>query len=304
MYDLKSIKNKSTLLISADNNVKNLVNNYKIKYDKLINLEFNTTDEYLNELVETINNKELKIILYSNTHFFGKILPYLKKNIVVSWIYSNSIANLASPYNYFWFKTIFDYYNRKIISKIIVLDEELFKILDKQSIPTDLLKLNIKSNKTKKSKFSNYNTIGIIATDYDVYDNIYNQLSACTFFQEYTIKLLNPMIVTKKFCERFNIKYEVCNSFDDIIKNNYINLYCSFSNTEFSYFIKSMDMGIPCILGNTNLLNDNNTLKEMLVLKSDDDINEITEKIKNIKNNYNLIMKEYKKWRTKYEKNN
>jgi len=302
MCDLKNIKNQSTLLISADNNVQDVINNYNIKYDEIIDLEFDTSDEFLKELVENINNKELKIILYSNTHFFGKILPYLKSNVTVSWIYPNSIANFSSMYNYLWFKTIFDYYNRKILSKIIVIDEELFNILNKQSIPVELLKLNLKNGKTKKYKFSNSNTIGIISIDYDVYDNIYNQLSACTFLKNSIVKLFNPMSVTKKFCERFNIKYEVYNTLDDVIKDNFVNLYCSFSNINPIYFINSMDIGIPCILGNTNLLNDNDILKDLLVLKSDDDINEITEKINNIKNNYNLIMKEYKKWRDKYEK--
>ena len=50
-------------------------------------------------------------------------------------------------------------------------------------------------------------------------------------------------------------------------------------------FLISMDAGIPCIIGNTHLLDNDEKLKKMLVLDSDDDVNEICEKIDNVLEN-------------------
>ena len=91
-------------------------------------------------------------------------------------------------------------------------------------------------------------------------------------------------------------------SLDNVIKDNYVNLYCKFTNIDPSYFFKSMDLGIPCIMGNTDILDNNKILKDLLVLKSDDDVNEIAEKINNIKENYELIFKKYHEFKNKYIK--
>ena len=63
-----------------------------------------------------------------------------------------------------------------------------------------------------------------------------------------------------------------------------------------------MDRGIPCIVGNTDFFDKNEILKKYLVVKSDDDINEIKEKILLVKKNKSIIMKEYKEFRKKYKK--
>ena len=52
---------------------------------------------------------------------------------------------------------------------------------------------------------------------------------------------------------------------------------------------------MPVIVGNTDFYDNNKYLKEHLVVKSDDDVNEISEKINFVKTNYKKIMEEYSK---------
>ena len=59
-------------------------------------------------------------------------------------------------------------------------------------------------------------------------------------------------------------------------------------------------MGIPCVLGNTDIFDKYPKLKKFLVLKSDDDISEIANKIDSVKENREIIIKEYEKFRKKY----
>ena len=65
----------------------------------------------------------------------------------------------------------------------------------------------------------------------------------------------------------------------------------------------SMDAEIPCILGNTNILNNSPELRRLLVLDSDDDVNEIKQKIESSIKEKDKIMKLYKEWRKEFTKN-
>ena len=65
----------------------------------------------------------------------------------------------------------------------------------------------------------------------------------------------------------------------------------------------SMDAEIPCILGNTNLLDNDLELKKYLVLDSDDDVNEIKIKIEQSIKDKSKIIKLYNTWRKKYTTN-
>ena len=76
----------------------------------------------------------------------------------------------------------------------------------------------------------------------------------------------------------------------------------NFCNSQNTLFLKAMDRGVPCVLGNTLLLKDYFNLDKALRLKSDDDINEIVEKIKYVRKNKKAILEEYKKFRKDYSK--
>lgn len=59
-------------------------------------------------------------------------------------------------------------------------------------------------------------------------------------------------------------------------------------------------MGIPCIVSNTDMFDGWDYLKEQVVLNSDDDINEIVQKIEMVQKNKKQILKEYEKYRKNY----
>ena len=101
-----------------------------------------------------------------------------------------------------------------------------------------------------------------------------------------TVKIDAQMEATKHFLSYFGIEYVAPKDYDDLISNNVVNLYCNFTDMQITTVIRSMDLGIPCILGNTSMFDDYSTLKKYLVLDSDDDINEIAFKLDSINDNY------------------
>ena len=114
------------------------------------------------------------------------------------------------------------------------------------------------------------------------------------------VKIISNMPATKHFIEFFDIKANIKETVYEVIENNYVNLYCNFTGNNMELILKSIDNEIPCLLGNTNIFNKYPTLQEYLVLKSDDDINEIANKIKQIKENKDKIIKELKSFRNEY----
>ena len=130
--------------------------------------------------------------------------------------------------------------------------------------------------------------------------SFYNELSAIKLTNKYEAHIVNSNKVTNNFLNLFNIKNTKHYSPSNVIKNNLVNLNINFTDNDYTLFLRSMDLGIPCIIGNTDLLDNSKYLKEQLVVKSDDDVNEIKDKILSAIKNKKGIMKEYHKFRKAY----
>ena len=83
---------------------------------------------------------------------------------------------------------------------------------------------------------------------------------------------------------------------------NDINLYINFTYSNLLPFFKSFEYGVPCLIGNTTLLDNYPKLKKYLVVKSDDSIDEIAEQIKTAQKNKEEILNLYKNFKLDYEK--
>lgn len=292
------MKSKYLLLVSEDNTeyIESLKYSFGNKNIKII--ENDLAQDKINALSKKINEKYNKVIFFDYSYKFYELLPLLSKKIKVCWIYKYSIACFSNLGIYNYFLQIVEYKNRKLIDEIYVLDFNLYEIFKKKYKFKHLI-INV-SEKYKKTKTTNQ--VGIVGMDYDEVSNFYNALSACTFYDFEKIKVMNTINSTVNFGKDFNLTIEKCNSYDEVLNGSKINLYCPFSNINISIVLKSLDMGIPCIVGNTNMFDNYDYLKEQLVLKSDDDINEIVQKIKLVQENKKQILKEYEKYRKDYAK--
>lgn len=252
------------------------------------------------EIIDLINTNVDELYFVNFQNLYRKLLPSIDKKIKKYEIFLCDVANFTSHYILPIFYDISEFYERKLIDKIYVLNNSVYEMMKKNF---NVEKLNIKLSFKDTIKLNNKKSrsIGIISNDYDPVQNFYNMLTAISMVDDYDkVKFIPYMDASRDFFNHFEIKHEFCDNLDDVVKENFVNLYCNFTNTNPCLVIKSMDMGIPCLLGNTDLFDNNKKLKELLVLKSDDDVNEIAFKINNIKENYELIFDEYKKWRKDY----
>ena len=276
-----------------------ILDSIKYTFKNVFYLDYEKTEEDSNNLINFINTHDNELLLFDYDEFYRAILPYIKRNKKTKWVFKDSIATLTDALSRAYYNSIIDFYDRNAVDEILFLDYASYEIFKKAGYRTKYLLLDIDPNveQAKKSK-----SIGILGNDYNPNNNVYNELSALKLIDYDYVKLLQSMPSTKHFIEFFDIKAKKEEEIDEVIKDNDINLYCNFTFNNYELVLKSMDRGIPCLLGNTDFFDNNEVLKEYLVLKSDDDIGEIADKITSIRENKEEILKEYKKFRKEYSK--
>ncbi|MBQ6477592.1 MAG: hypothetical protein IJI43_04085 [Bacilli bacterium] len=296
--EIDTIKNKDfiVLLPESDHMIKDSV---EYTFKNVFYLNYEKTEEDSEKLINFINNKDNELILFDYDEFYRTILPYIKKNKRTKWVFKDNISTLTNGWSRAYYNNVVEFYDRNIVDEILFLDKSTYEVFKNAGYRTKhiLLDSNPNLEKTKKSK-----SIGLIGNDFDPNNNIYNELSALKLIDYDYIKLLKSMPATKHFISFFDIKEKEVNTIDEVIKDNDINLYCNFTFNNYELVLKSMDMEIPCLLGNTDIFDNYPNLKKYLVLESDDDIGEIADKIEAIRKHKKDILEEYKKFRKEYSK--
>lgn len=244
-------------------------------------------------IIDSINNSKIKkIYLVGNDNIYGFLLPELKNEISICWIFITQFSALSNVGTRSSLNMIFEYYDRELIDLIGCISKDNQKVFENAGYKCEYIDLKLDKNEIK---LVNSNSIGIISDDFDPNNNFYNQLAALTFVDYDVCKFMSVMKATNHFYKYFNIKSKVLKNIDEVMNDNFVNLYINFTNTNKELILKSYNYGVPVIVGNCDFYDNNKYLKEHLVVKSDDDINEIADKISFVKNNYKKIIEEYSK---------
>ena len=287
--EIKKINNKSSIVFIPQTDLKY----YDIINYTLGNVVIIDNKEKQSDVVESINKSKFKTIyLFGYDEIYRYVLPRLKKGLKICWIYNDSFSNLSNASVRYNLNTIFEYYDRKLINSIGCLSNDNKVVFKNAGYDCEYIDLKIEKTNINAIKS---NSIGILSDDFDPNNNFYNQLAVLTFLDYDVCKFMSVMRETNNFCNFFGIKGNSLSNIDDVMKDNYVNLYINFTNTNKELIFKSYNYGVPVIVGNTDFYDNNKYLKDHLVVKSDDDINEIVEKINFVKKNYKKILEEYTK---------
>ena len=282
-------KNESSIVLVPKQDIKYYDSlNYTLKNTILVdNVKEDT------KIIDIINNSKIKkIYLVGNNDLFRFILPRIKKDIVVCWIFNDAFSSLSNAGVRYNLNTIFEYYDRTLVDIIGCFIKDNMKVFENAGYKCEYIDLKLDKSEIK---LVNSNSIGILSDDFDPNNNFYNQVAALTFVDYNVCKFMSVMKATNHFYKYFNIKSKVLKNVDEVMKGNFVNLYINFTNTNKELILKSYNYGVPVIVGNSDFYDSDKYLKEHLVVKSDDDVNEIAEKINFVKNNYKKIMEEYSK---------
>lgn len=247
--------------------------------------------EFFKKFIEKNNVKRLIFVDYILEYDY-----FINLNIKKDFIFTKSLGSLSDSPIFLTFNKIISFYQNNLIEKIGILDEDLYLTLEKKY---NVYKLNLLLNNSEYKV--NNSTIGILNSQDDPKDSFYNSLSAVSILKNKIVKILNPNKITKNFVKTFNINLKKAKDKNDSYKND-INLYINFTYSNLLPFFKSFEYGVPCLIGNTTLLDNYPKLKKYLVVKSDDSIDEIAEQIKTVQKNKEEILNLYKNFKLDYEK--
>ncbi len=259
-----------------------------------------TETEIITNFINQNNYRKLIFVDYAVE--YNTIINKLKENHEIKFIFTKSLGSLSDNYSFTILKNIFELYNNKVTSSIGFLDKCMYDTVSMLYKGMFYLKLDIPSNYNSMSEPKESLTIGLINNGEDPKYSFYNELSAIKLNGKYVAKIDKASKATKKFLKTFRVPYVIEKNKDDLLTNNIVNLYINFTANDYTLFLKSMDAGIPCIIGNNEILDSESKLNDYLMINSDDNIDEIATKITETIKNKKKIQNEYKEFRKKYIK--
>ena len=296
---LDIIYNKKYLIIIPDSE-KYLFDDFEYTLQNAILMKNNIDD--INFFIKFINQNNIQRIVFVDYQGeYEEVINGLKTSYEIDFIFTKALGALSEQHIYYMFDSIYRLYKDKVITKLAFLDRGFYESLKLKNKNIFYLKLD-----TPISSKPNCNvaekSIGVIGDQNNARHSFYNCLSAIKLTKKYKAKICKPNHVTKEFIKTFSIECDIVNNREKLLEENAVNLYINFTDNNNLEFIKSMDKGIPCILGNNEIIDKNSKLSDYLVVKSDDNINEIAAKINQIPQIRGDILKEYKSFREEYSK--
>lgn len=265
---------------------------FNFKNADFLSISKNYTPFEREDLASKINKEYEQVYFYDYYDQFYLLLPLISKKVKRKYIINNSISIMSEEYFFNSFLQVLEYKKRGLLDAVASTCKELAQAFDN----IDYIQLDVEVNKFNNNKGNN---ISIIGYDYLEKVNFYNQLGGIALAGYNNVIVMNSMTVTNNFGKDYNLNITIEKDIDKVIQKSSIALYVSFTDIDSSVFLRFMDNEIPCIVGNTSLL-DGTKMSEYLCVDSDDSIDEIAEKIKECISNKEKIFKEYKEWRKNY----
>ncbi len=292
------------LLVSKRGNIKEYIN---CNFDNCLFIHTIPYNFEINKIIKEVrNNNYEQVILEDYAIGLDKIISKLSiENIKIKLIWTGGLATLNSDIELGNLLEVIELLKNKKIYSIAFTDDGMYEMY--KSIK-GVYKIKYTVNSKKENDLEPLNRIGVYGEDIDWRSNYFNQIASVKMVDGYKLSLIHARRITNKYCKLFNIKYVniksklSTNSFRKSIMNNDVNSMVEFSNRMDLFIIDSFNYGVPCVIGNNTLFFANTDLEQYVVVKSDDDINEISEKMMLCIKNKKKIISVYNKIKKQYDK--
>ncbi len=325
-YDKKNTKsildkieeNKSGIIVFYNPECIGIMNSTLEMFDKesTIALYELFNKKQINEVSDKIVSKKVKQVIFSTMAFGYKELAesIYDKNpkIKIKFLWHGSHSLFVNPNEQRFLENILELSKRNIVSSIGFLKESMANCYKEKGYNSYFV-MNDVSVDNKENYVSNSDKdikIGIYSSGDRWEKNTYNQLSACAMVKDAKIDMVPKTNLAISFCKLMGIKFQ--DDTQDFAVNreqllarmakNTVNLYVTFTECAPMIPLESLEVGVPCIIGNNTHYFKGTNLQEYLVVKEEDSIDEIFEKINLCIEKRDEIIKSYKEWKNVYSK--
>ena len=292
----------------------------KNMFDKNLQINLCWTDSDFNRNMKIIDEKikdGVELIIFSGLEVgWDKLIKKSKEkypNIKIKVICNTSDSLLYYEYERNNFFKMLELAKDKIIDEIGFLRKNQYEVYRnigyKCSYIMQNYNLNLAYKCDKKKEKNDIIDIGVYPLDYLWNKNIFNQLCIAKFINNSNLNYNRLDERMEDFAKTMRINSKPCKIdiieekqiIKELIKNDII-VSLSFTEYIHSIFWLSMELEIPCIIGNTSdLFNQNDEIRKYIVTEAEDNALINSKKIEECLKNKNKIIELYKQWKKEYD---
>lgn len=266
-------------------------------------------------IAKKIIENNIKQVIFSSFAIGWKDLAIqlkeLNPNIKIKTFWHGSHSQILEPYGWERNKEIIELHKKKIVDVMGTCKESLLEFYKNTGLNamfiTNKVEVNLdKIQKDNEKAEDGKVKIGLYAARCsDWRKNMYSQMAAVSLLKNVILDIVPLDNNARKFAKLLGI--EITGESKSLsreqllqrMSQNNVNLYVTFSECAPMLPLESFEVGVPCIMGNNNHYFKNSELEDLIVVKTEDDIIEIKEKIINSIENKEKILKLYQEFRTK-----
>jgi glycosyltransferase involved in cell wall biosynthesis len=300
-----------------------IMNSTKELFENTLGLSELFNDKYINEIANCIVENNIKQIIFSPIAFGWKeLIEKLKEknsNIKIKFFWHGSHSLFVNRDESYFLYNILEMCDRKIVNSIAFAKESMADFYKRKGYNSFFIKNTVKNinlndventeyyKTLKKLKDKSKVNIGLYSAGDRWEKNTFNQISSLSLLKNVALDCIPSTDLVSSFCKLMNINLKESSGYlkrEEMAARmalNDMNLYVTFTECSPIVPLESLEMGIPCITGNNHHYFKDTSLEEYLIVKSEDDIDEIAEKTKIALNNKVEILKIYKEWKKRYD---
>lgn len=271
------------------------------------------SEKVADKIAETIINCSISQVVFSSITFgwkrIAEILHEKNPDIKIKFFWHGAHAMLVQRDEPYFLYSIMELLDRKIAYSIGFAKESMAEFYIKKGynayfVPNTVKNISSNVEKIKSDKI----VVGLYSAGSRWEKNTFNQLSAISLIPNAIVDIAPESKLTTNFCNLMNIeikeknlKYMPRQKLLDRMAKNDVNMYVTFTECSPVLPLESLELGVPCVTGNNHHYFKGSKLYDYLVVKSEDDINEIANKANEAVKNKDEIISLYKEWKKDYD---
>lgn len=266
-------------------------------------------------IANAIVNKGFKQVLFATMAYGYKDLAEkiheLNSDIKIKFMWHGSHSLFVNYNEQKFLEELLQLQKRGVVSSIGFFKSAMAKFYSEKGYNACLLMNDVKlTNNYDKDLNDKRIKIGLYSSGDRWEKNTYNQLSACAMIKDAYVDIIPETKLASSFCKLMNINKLTDECLigverEQLLKRmakNTVNLYVTFTECSPMIPLESFELGVPCVIGNNTDFFKNSKLNEMVVVKEEDSIDEIYEKINFAIEKKDEIMELYRQWKKEYSK--
>lgn len=266
----------------------------------------------IKNIAKAIVNKKFEQVIFATMAYGYKDLAEeihnLDENIKIKFMWHGSHALFVNFNEQKYLEELLQLQERGIVDTIGFFKSAMAQFYSLKGYKACHLMNDVNLESTYPQRKDGRLKLGLYSSGDRWEKNTYNQLSAVAMVKDAYVDVIPNTPLAKSFCELMHIKTVTDDSPMSLnrtqlltrMAQNSVNLYVTFTECSPMIPLESFEVGVPCIIGNNTDFFKGNKLEDLVVVKEEDSIDEIYEKINNCINNKEEIMSLYRKWKKEY----